>query len=171
MKRVTLPGGGWADLREPSGSDEPIDKLTVKGRRGINVVSGRLSQEGRARIVAIQNMDAGPDRDAAVNALDSALSEDDLEAFFRIQEATLVALLIDWSLDRALPTTHTVGDMPVDVYDALVAEVATEAAAATSLDLDLSVGDGTPDPKERSGGSGNSGGPSTGSGAPTPTLT
>jgi hypothetical protein len=171
MRRITLPDDHWADLREPQTSSEPIDQLTVKGRRGVKIISGRLSQDARALIVAIQNMDPGPERDTASEALDGALSEDDVETLYRMQEATLAALLIDWSLDRPLPTVHTVGDLPDPLYQALVAEVATEAAAAVSLDLDMSVEAGPPDPKGRTGASKSSGSRSKAGKAPHQTRT
>jgi hypothetical protein len=150
MKRIELPGGGWADIREP-GTGELIDQVTVKGRRGIMVVRGRVSREGRDLMNRIAKMPEGPERDAALEAVEDSLSEDDYNTMMRVTEATLVANLAAWSLDQPLPTTKTVEDLPTPLYDALSEVVAADAASSLDMSLDTDPGDGTPDPKDPSG--------------------
>jgi hypothetical protein len=168
VRRIDLPGGHWADLREPgSESGNLRDDLTVYGKRGIERVSGRLSMKARVEIGALQEMEAGPAKDAATLGLD--LSEADQDAFTQVADATLAALLAGWSLDLPLPQPNTVGDMPSSIYEALTQAVAAEAAASTDLSLDMSVGDGSPDPKGPSGGSKPSSTRSKGPSRPRPT--
>lgn len=97
---VDLPDGHWALLVTPK-------EMTV----------------GRRRLVEIAS---------AVYA--HALSSDDPEAepraLMRVQDATIVALLASWTLDRPLPALDTLDDMPSDVYDAL-----QEACAARGREV------------------------------------
>jgi len=161
MRRIELDGGHWAVLREPARAEETgdlRDYYTVSGRRGISVLGGRVSLEGRQLIESINVMEPGPERDLRLARLDMDLSEEDLDTFLRLTEATVVALLSEWSLARPLPTVKTVGDLPGPIYDQLSAAAAEDAAKAADLSLDTSVGDGTPDPKEPSGGSESSSG-------------
>lgn len=44
-------------------------------------------------------------------------------AFDNMREATVVALLHSWTLGRRLPTLETIGDLPQDLYEALLGAV------------------------------------------------
>ena len=151
MRRIDLPGGHWADLR---GKDE----MTVRGRRGILVISSKLGPA----LPKLQG--ATPDTDL----LDLDLTEEQIDTVIRLQEATVVAFLAAWSLPDPLPTIATVGDMNADLYDTLSIATAKDGADIASLSLDMGTG-GEPDPKDRTGVSKPSGGRSKGASARTRT--
>lgn len=54
----------------------------------------------------------------ALDALD--LSDSEADSIFFIQDAAILAYLESWTLDRPLPTKETIGDLEVELYDALV---------------------------------------------------
>jgi hypothetical protein len=162
MRRVDLPAAPdgtpqWADLRSK-------DEVTTRDRRRIRAMSGGLTQT----LPRLQGVTAETD------IADLDVTEDELDLFFRVQEATVAAFVAAWSLPDP-PSPQTVGDMPVSLYDALcelTADDGANLAASTSIVLDTSPGpDGVPDPKDPSGSSGNSDGPLKDESAPTPTLT
>ncbi len=151
MDRITLPGGGWADLH---------DKPSVRGRRGIQAISIGL---GKPLIDRLKGVD--PTTDLS----ELGLTEAQADGMIRLGEATVVAFLAAWSLDAPLPTLSTIGDVDPDVFDALAGATAARGSAV-ALSLDVSPGDGTPDPKDLSGSSEPSNGPSTVSAEPSQTL-
>lgn len=145
MHRVTLPDGGWADIRD-------ADEVTTKGRRGIMVIAATLAPV-MPLIGAEQEAAQADGRDLDVpTLLGKGMTEDQVDAMLRLGEATVVAFLAGWSYQEPLPTIATVGDLPAARFDALQAATASGGAnvAAQAVSLDMSVGDG-PDPKEPSG--------------------
>lgn len=141
MHRVDLPSGQWADIRDK-------EEITTRGRRGIQAIAAGLSG-------ALPKLkDAANDTDMTT----LGLSESEMDAVMRIQEATVVAFVAAWSLPEPVPTLITVGDLPTPLFDALSAATAKGGADVASLSLDTSVGDGEPDPKESSGDSASSDG-------------
>jgi hypothetical protein len=50
-------------------------------------------------------------------------------ALMDLREAAVIATLSDWSLDLPLPNIQTLGDLPVDLYEGLLAAVGGEALA------------------------------------------
>lgn len=153
MHRVELPGGQWADLRDK-------EEITTRGRRGIQAIAASLAD-------ALPKLQGVTD-DTNMAAL--GLSETEMDAFLRLQEATVVAFLAAWSLPDPVPTLVTVGDLPVALYDALSLATAKDGAQIASLSVDMSPGE-APDPKDPSGASASSDGPSKDEQAPAPTLT
>lgn len=134
MHRVELPAGQWADVRDP-------EEITTRGRRGIQAIAAGLTD-------ALPKLkDADKDTDMA----SLGLTESEMDAVMRLQEATVVAFLSAWSLPEPVPTLVTVGDLKASLFDALSAATAKGGADIASLSLDTSVGDGEPDPKEPSG--------------------
>jgi len=113
---VDLPGGHKATLRD-------IKELSVRQRRTVQGSGFRLMKMF-ARIPAEERekLDPNtPEGKAAVLAAFGALEmeENDAEAFYAIQDATIVAFLKEWTLDEPVPTLATIGDMQGDIYDAL----------------------------------------------------
>lgn len=139
MRRVHLDDGGWVDLRDK-------EEITVGGRRGIQAIAGSLAD-------VLAKLPDDPAEAAKVNLAALGMSETELDAMLRLQQASVVAFLAGWSLPDPLPTLHTVDDMPAAVFDRIAAATAADAAlvAQDSPVLDMSVGDGAPDPKEPSG--------------------
>lgn len=152
MRRIDLPDGQWADIRDP-------EEITVRGRRPVLAVTMAL-QDVWPALAAAQ---------AANEPLEAlGLSEEQYETVMRLGEVSIVAVLAAWSLPDPLPTVETVGDLPVTLYDALAEASAPTGAviAEQGLVLDTSVEVGPPDPKDRSGASKPSGKRSKGASAP-----
>ena len=62
------------------------------------------------------------------------VSRKEADSLFELQDATIIAVLASWSLEDPLPDMDTVGDIDVDVYDALkqaTAELGAEITAET----------------------------------------
>jgi len=146
MRRETLPSGAWVDIRDK-------EEITQRGRRGIQSIAGSLAD------VLPRLKDVDKDTDMT----ELGLTEVQMDAVIRIQEATVVAFVAGWSLPDPVPTILTVGDLPALLFDELSVVLAKDGAEVASLSLDTSVGtDPMPDPKDPSGVSELSDGPSKG---------
>lgn len=152
MRRVELPDGQWADLRDP-------DEVTTGAKRRVLIIGASLSEAMKKLQVAAE--EAGGEVDPTA---DVGLTPEEAEGFLRMQDASIVALLAAWSYPDPLPTLDNVTDMPSGRYDALVAASTQSAIDIANLGLDMGTG-GAPDPKDRTGGSGRSGTPSKGASA------
>jgi hypothetical protein len=143
VKRIELPNGGWAEVREQQ-------DLRVMHRRAIQAALG-------AATVAISKIPASmvdvPDdpeeRAAALEKIDMSeipsLSMDEMLSISRVQEVAVVMFLVAWSLPEPLPTLDTVGDMNIDVFDA-IAKVTQKSANALINGIDFA-----PTPKAEPG--------------------
>ena len=152
MRRIDLPGGHWADLREPG-------EITARARRNLIVASAKLKPSvGKFK-------DATPQTDL----MDLDLTDDETDLVFYLQDLTIVTFLAAWSLDEPLPTVDTVGDIHADIHDALSQATGNSGAAIASTTLDMGTG-GEPDPKDRTGASKPSSGRSKGASARTRTT-
>jgi hypothetical protein len=134
MRRVDLPNGQWADIRDK-------EEITTRGRRGIQAIAAGLAG-------ALPKL-KDADKDTDISSLN--LTETEMDAVLRLQEATVVAFVAAWSLPEPVPTLVTVGDMTTVLYDALSIATAKDGADVASLSLDTGAGNGEPDPKELSG--------------------
>lgn len=106
---VKLPGGATATLRDPA-------SLKVRQRRIIEVAG--LSAANIISRIPQESAGGSPDEiEGAIGSLE--LSRADSTALMDLQDATIVAFLESWTLPQPLPTMDTVGDMDLDVYDAL----------------------------------------------------
>jgi hypothetical protein len=82
------------------------------------------------------------------DAVDGAsLTPDQAEAFWRLQDLLIIAVLESWSLDRPIPTTITeVQDLPKPVYRVLEKKVVPYALPLLGGDDDFTLaGAGDPD--------------------------
>ena len=71
-------------------------------------------------------------------------------AMLELRQATVVAMLQSWTLDRPLPTMDTIGDLEGDLYDSLDEAIGgVTTAIAQGVDLEPS-----PDPDSPFGNSG-----------------
>ncbi len=66
---------------------------------------------------------------------DMVLSTEQAMSWDNVREATAVAMLASWSLDRPLPTLATIGDLPEDLYDALLTAVGGVSAGELETDF------------------------------------
>jgi hypothetical protein len=141
MKRVPLPAefnngkpDGYLDLREPN-------EVSVRSRRAISAISLSLGD-------AMDRLQkATPE--TSIGSL--GFSEEQADAFFRIQEASVVAFLAGWSREEPIPTLATLGDFPDDLYKFLMtqtsglgAEIVLDTAASGEPDPNVLSGDSVP---------------------------
>lgn len=150
-RRIDLPGGGWAEIREPS-------ELRIRHRRIITAAS----MAAGSALAKVPDPPTHPDPKKAESLraewskqtrLDQlGLSFEEAEAMLGIQEATVVAFLAAWSFGAELPTMATVGDMDPAVFDAI-----SEATAADGAEVAKESGafgpDGVTDPDSPTGAS------------------
>lgn len=80
---------------------------------------------------------------------------DEAMAMQELRQATVVARLVSWSLKEPLPTMATIGDLPGELYDALV------EAAGGGVTPDATDFEAHPDKERPTGGSSDSDGLST----------
>lgn len=66
------------------------------------------------------------------------LDRDEADSLFRLYDATIVAFLESWTLDRPLPDEDGLLDLDSDLYDALVAAAARLPGDAATDTVDFS---------------------------------
>jgi hypothetical protein len=119
MKTVEIPGG-TARIRET---------LSVRQRHDIE----------SAAVGAASALDKLPKDREELETVDESsihLTRDEARALFVLQEATIVATLVDWTLPGPIPNENTIGDMDAEVYDAL-ADATSEIGVATVAPTDF----------------------------------
>ena len=132
MERITLKDGvSWIEVRSP-------DEVTVRGRRSLQTIS-----LGMKDFILNSGLESGSKIE------DVSITEEQAENMMRLQEATLLALVANWSLPYQL-TSAGVGDMPAGLYDEISAIIAPVGAEIADLDTRATM---EPDPKASSGSS------------------
>jgi hypothetical protein len=164
-KRIDLPCGGWADIKDP-------DQLTNRDRKSIRRLAipamslaadlqGRLGGESVAKIAA-NPTELSPEM---TEMLGSMLSADEMDRMDDVQAAVIVAYVAKWSLGSNAttmygedavapwavrlggdgtfaspnPTAANVDDLPGPVYDAFAHATAdlTDGSVDTSAETVL----------------------------------
>lgn len=137
MITIDLPGGGKATLREDG-------ELTPRQRRPLKKYGLALGPKIAELMAASQVTVDGKTADGSrgLPGAPVALSLTDADMLVEMQDATTLALLASWTLDRPLPTTidelydvdeHTPGGY--DVLSAAAARITAAAAAAAGFDV------------------------------------
>ena len=140
--KIDLPGGGWAEIKDPSDLTNRDRKLLRR-----HVYAARDIMATKMAKVGIKPGTARKDIPAEAQAkLDELLTTDDLDLINEAQAAFIVAYTASWSLDRPLPTMETVDDLPGQVFDA-IAEATVDLGDGS---LDTGV-DGAVDPASPTG--------------------
>lgn len=121
---IDIPGG-TAQLRDP-------DDMTVRQRNAYMAALMSVPPQIRHAI-----------KDDTLD--DIAMTEGDMQAFFRLNSVAAWAFLDSWTLDRPLPALDEMEDLPVSVHDALLVGVAPLIAALMHKDASFGP-DGSPDP-------------------------
>lgn len=129
MHRIELPGGAWADIRDP-------EELSERHRRPVK----NLASASVATIARLEGISAGEDMAAL------GITEEEADRLTRLQDATIVAVVAAWSYDLPV-TADALLDLPGAAYDALAAATAKTGAEAT---LDTSPNP-TPEPGNPTG--------------------
>ncbi len=153
MKEVTIPGG-TAHFRERD-ADE-ISGRAVKIMRAAAVAAATTLADYPQLFEPPRAGESDEQREERLNEelKGVALSTEQAMAWDNMREATVVALLADWTLERPLPTLQTIGDLPEKLYDALLDAVGGVSAA--DLETDFNPGtendeNGEPRPTSGSG--------------------
>lgn len=141
MRTVDIPGG-TAVLRDRS-------ELTVRQKRAIEKALIHIApalpkmMEIKQRADAAMSGEDGQER-AGVQEQDAqsqpALSDEEIDNSYALQNATIIAYLHSWSLPDPIPAD--IEDMPADVYEAL-------AGHCAGLQEEPSGFEPSPEPDER----------------------
>lgn len=134
---IDLPGGGKATLREDG-------ELTPRQRRPLKkyglALGPKMAELMAAASVTVDGKAADGTR--GVPGPPVALSLADADLLVDMQDATTLALLASWTLDRPLPTTidelYDVDEHTPGGYDALstaAAKITAAAAVAAGFDV------------------------------------
>lgn len=141
MRDVEIPGGTAKFLETSGESRDEIPGRAVKLiKAGSMAALTQLSDypELFEPPRMVRDNESGEDRPETPEErsarLDSRLkgmrlSVEQAMAFDNMREATVVALLHSWTLDRRLPTLETIGDLDGDLYSALLAAAGGMSAA------------------------------------------
>lgn len=136
MRTVDIPGGTarFKERSELRGRDVKLVKIAAMAA---SQALGKVPDE-------VTNARPGESEAETAKRVTQYLNEHPL--IFSTQEAKLmldleetvaVVFLADWTLDIEKPTLETIGDLPGDIYNAVIAAVEGEAMRATSgVDFD-----------------------------------
>lgn len=138
MTRIDLPGGGWADIKDPADLTNRDRKLLRRHGMAAFTLRDKLAASGvKVDQSAIRSVD-DIDDDTAMK-IGAALTADDLDLLDQSQASFIVVFTAAWSLDLPLPTMDTVDDLPGPIFDALAKATATLGDG--TLDTAIDVGD------------------------------
>lgn len=107
MKTVNIPGGS-ATLRDKEDTKQRHKRLVQSAAIAAAPLLSKLPEDVAER----ESM-----TEAEVMAL--AANRQEVESLFELQDATIVALLMSWTLPDPLPDMDTIGDLDPEVYEAL----------------------------------------------------
>lgn len=96
------------------------EKPTVAGRELLQEAGFEMFHHLMTRMPDIEEATLADLKTVDIKQLDGRF----VGASHRLQRAAIVALLRSWSLPAPLPTMDTIGDMELDVYDALAVATA-----------------------------------------------
>ena len=145
--KIDLPGGGWAEIKDPEELTNRERKLLRRHAFGARELRGKLLATGIKPGTKVQDIP-----DDLEEKLLGQLTAEDLEGADGIQAAFIVAYTASWSLTAPdgnplpLPTMETVDDLPGPIYDALSS--ATSELGDGGLDTTV---DGATDPGSPTG--------------------
>jgi hypothetical protein len=130
MRRIELPNGGWAEVREQA-------DVRVKHKHLLRAALTGASTAMRKLPTDLPQLPDDPVERAAflqtidLNALtaNGVLNFDDVMALQRVEEIAVAVFTVAWSLKVPPPTVDTVGDMEENVYEAIAAATRKDAAA------------------------------------------
>ncbi len=171
MKTLEIPGG-TARFREKN-------EIKVRHRR-------LVESAAVAAASALSKLPDDPEQLKQLNLRELNLTRAEARALYDLQDATIIATLVDWTLSGALPDEDTIGDLDPELYDALsyaTQDVGVDIAGGVNFDptnpsdpefeasptepsagsaADLRADQASPSPSTHP-----SGGPSTSTGQPT----
>jgi len=128
MRTVEVPGG-QAILREQADLRGRDRRCIVAATAAAAPAIAKLPDDP-ARADGETEADWAARREAQLAEV--RLTRQEAEALLDLKEAAAVALLASWTLEQPLPTLETIGDLPADLYDALVDSVGGAPSATLS---------------------------------------
>ncbi len=147
-RRVNLPGGGWADIKDPTELTNRDRKLLRRGVMPAMTVRTKLLDQVQASdIEAVQADPANIPADVA-ERLGGAMTGDDMDAMSDAQAACIVAYTAAWSLDGTTAgpalTVDTVDDLPAPIFDLLAEQTAGLGDGTPTVSIDGAGDDSSP---------------------------
>jgi hypothetical protein len=106
----------------------------------INAVGDAMGEVDVSKFTDIKSPDTTDDTKVAIK-----ITPELGDAMFGLRDASIVAGLVEWSLEQPLPTLDTVQDLPGALYDAL-AEATSTLSAGLTLDTSPSPDPASPTP-------------------------
>lgn len=132
MRTVEIPGG-TAQVRDQPG------EITIGAEQLIAAASAAAMPAFRKVLDREKWV-----TDGSGDVRSTALTMEDSLSLFQRTNAMVVARLASWTIDRPLPTIHTIGDLPSDLHAPL-------AKAVQDIELEgIQVTDFGPSPEEES---------------------
>lgn len=125
MKTVAIPGG-QARFREKP-------EIKVRHRRMVEAAA-------IAAAPALSKLPGDVDSLETLNMSELGLSRSEAQSLYDLQETTIVASLIDWTLPEPTPDEETIGDLDPKLYDAL-AQATREIGVAIVDEVDFEPSD------------------------------
>lgn len=133
MKTIPIPGGAatFRESEELRGRDRKIIKAAAHAavftaaKLPPSVIAARDDGE------PVEELEQRVRADAASVSMNMA----DMLTFEDVREVAVIATLASWTLDRPLPTLETIGDLPGDLYEALLDAAAPLPASADDTDF------------------------------------
>lgn len=113
--------------------------LSKREERALFKLWGKLGPVAQAIAAAAEAAkDDGADEQSLAAIADSlpAITEEQYDTLFQIEDLTITTFLTSWTLDQPLPTLESVSELPRDLYDALSAKVQAVSGDVFSLDPD-----------------------------------
>lgn len=131
MPHVTLPGGGWADIRE---NIQKAPRRLFKAVAAVQVEIAALPAFAAMRGAA-EGADAQDAAASLAETMDPAQVGQIQPLIEKLREAQIIAMVTAWSYQQPV-TVDALDELPEEVFEALAAAVdAQMAPAAAGSDL------------------------------------
>ena len=138
-RKVDLPGGGWANIKDPEELTNRDRKLLRRHAFGAVELGDKLRGLGVKPGTKPQDIP-----DDLAEQVAKAITPDDWDTLSDSQGAFIVAYTAEWSLDRPLPTMDDVDDLPGPIFDALAVATADLGDGSLEVTVDDQQDPGSP---------------------------
>ena len=128
MSTVVEIPGGQATIRDVSEMSVKQRRMVQKAMMMVTHIYARVPIEVLEEAAKEGEEGEVGRRKVALLMATLPIEEQEADALLGQQDASIVAFLDSWTIDRPLPTKETVADLPADLYDALQNAVAAPAA-------------------------------------------
>lgn len=135
MNTVDIPGGTatFRDKEDLRGRDRNLIKAASMAAS--NALQ-KMPEEVQVGKLEGESEDEAAERLAPLAAAADLTWQESL-ALLELRQATVIAMLASWTLNKPLPTMDTMGDLAADLYDALEAAIGgVTNAVASAVDFE-----------------------------------